>query len=75
MRKRYVFRAVTTYSTEPYRSTYDYSAEPIHLVGMTVHEPEPMVYETGILDADGNPIRYEEIREPIGFVHARSECA
>jgi hypothetical protein len=62
MRKRYVFRA-----TKP--RLYDYSAEPIHLVGLTVHEPEPVVFDTGLLDADGQPIRYEEILQPIGFVH------
>jgi hypothetical protein len=65
MRKRYVFNA----STKP--RLYDYSDEPIHLAGLTVFEPEPMVFDTGLLDADGQPIRYEEIREPIGFVHAQ----
>lgn len=66
MRKRYVFKA----STKP--RLYDYSDEAVHLVGMTVHEMEPVVFDTGLLDADGQPIRYEEIREPIGFIHAHA---
>jgi hypothetical protein len=67
MRKRYV-----TASKSP--RLYLYDDEPIHLAGLTVFEPEPMIFDTGLLDADGNPIRYEEIKEPIGFIHAQSEC-
>ena len=68
MRKRYV-----TASKSP--RLYSYDDEPIHLAGLTVFEPEPMIFDTGLLDADGNPIRYEEIKEPIGFIHAQSECS
>jgi hypothetical protein len=68
MRKRYV-----TSRNRP--RLYSYDDEPIHLAGTTVFEQEPMIFGTGLLDADGQPIWYEEIKEPIGFVHAQSECS
>jgi hypothetical protein len=64
MRKRYLFKA----SHKQNLRLYDYEAEPVHLVGITVHEPELGIYDTGILDADGEPIRFEETANPIGFV-------
>jgi hypothetical protein len=60
MRKRYVSSRKTL--------TYDYNAESVHLVATTVFELEPMSWDTGLLDEVGNPIRYEEIRDPIGFI-------
>jgi hypothetical protein len=33
----------------------------------TVYEPEPVVQSTGLLDASGNQILFEDRMDPIGF--------
>jgi hypothetical protein len=61
MRKRFVVSKPRLYS---------YDEDPVHLAGTTVHEDEPQVVETGLLDAQGKPItRIEGQIGPIGFVH------
>ena len=36
-------------------------------VSICVDELGPQLYDTGILDADGNPITFYEVKRPIGF--------
>jgi hypothetical protein len=62
MRKRYV-----TSRNKP--RLYSYQDEQILLAGTTVHEAEPQIIETGLLDASGNPIFSIEAMGPIGFIH------
>jgi len=66
MRKRYV-----TASKRP--RLYSYQDEQILLAGTTVHEAEPQILETGLLDAGGNPIFSIEAMGPIGFIHYADE--
>ena len=63
MRKRYV----VTSRSRPH--LYSYSDEQVILAGTTVHEAEPQIIETGLLDANGNPIFSIEAMGPIGFIH------
>lgn len=63
MRKRYV----VTSSKKP--RLYNYQDDQILLAGTTVHEAEPQIIETGLLDANGNPIFSIEATGPIGFIH------
>lgn len=44
-------------------------------IGMahTVHEPEPRVIDTGLLDASGNKIMAIDQMDPIGFTRFHSE--
>lgn len=62
MRKRYV-----TSRNRP--RLYNYHDEQVILAGTTVHEAEPQIIETGLLDANGNPIFSIEAMGPIGFIH------
>lgn len=63
MRKRYVIAS----KLRP--RLYSYSDEPVILAGTTVHELEPELVETGLLDASGNPIlTIENQMDPIGFI-------
>ena len=63
MRKRYV----TASKAKP--RLYGYQDDQVHLAGTTVHEAEPQIIETGLLDASGNPIFSIQAMGPIGFVH------
>lgn len=63
MRKRYV----VTSKAKP--RLYNYQDDQILLAGTTVHEAEPQIIETGLLDANGNPIFSIEATGPIGFIH------
>ena len=67
MRKRYV-----TASKTP--RLYSYNDEQVILAGTTVHEPEPQMVDTGILDASGQPIMFYETLAPIGFIHHGEEA-
>ena len=62
MRKRYV-----TSRNRPH--FYNYHDEQVILAGTVVHEAEPQIIETGLLDASGNPIFSIEAMGPIGFIH------
>lgn len=52
------------------RSAYftHYEADPKDSLATTVYEPDDSPIPTGILDADGNEIYRQVVRNPIGFI-------
>lgn len=41
---------------------------PLVISGLTVFDPDPTPFNTGLLDSDGVPIMVQEIMDQIGYV-------